>query len=214
MTTNAQLLDQATSRLGQRTSARLRLDVLSEINTTIDNLERGTFFPWFLEETATLAIVSEDTFKALPANFAIEADESRPYYVLEGKVYYLTKRFYGALLGETPTSLKFYAIRGSEFHFRMAADRAYTILVPYYARETGNLADDTAEISNAWLINAKDWVLGEALTVVAAVHLQNPKMASIQSTLAQKAKNDLYVFHEAKVNTNQDFTVGGSSDGS
>ncbi len=213
MTTNAEILDLAMSRLGGRSSVRVRADVLLEINSAIDTLERGTFFPWFLEKTDTLSFVADDTFKALASDFAIEAEETRPYYVEEGKVFYLTKRFYGTLVGEVPTGVKFYAIRGSDFHIRLAADKAYSILVPYYGRETGNLVDDGADVSNAWLIDAKDWVLAMALRTVAAVHLQNPTQATMFAQMEAKAKTDLYVFHEARINTNQDFVVGGSSDG-
>ena len=214
MTTNSELIDQAMGRLGGRSSTRLRADVVSEINMTIDNFEQGTFIPWFLEATATLDIAVDDTFVDLPDDFAIEADESRPYYVLEGTVYYLTKRFHGTLLGEVPTSVMYYAIHGTEFHFRMAADQVYTILLAYYAKETGNLVDDDTEVSNLWLINAKEWVMSDALSTVANTHVQNYKLADRLALKAQKARNDLYVFHEARININQDFVVGGSSDGS
>lgn len=214
MTTNAELLNQAMSRLGGRSSTRLRADVLAEINTAIDTLERGTFHPWFLEQTASLSIVADDTFVDLPSDFAIEADESRPYYVLNGTTYYLTKRFHGTLQGEVPTSLKYYAIHGTEFHFRMPADIAYTVYLAYYARETGNLVDNATAVSNLWLINAKDWVLAVALKVVAATITQNDGLAVKMAALETKAKNELYVHHEARININQDFEVGGASDGS
>lgn len=216
MTTNAQLLDQAMSRLGQRTSTRVRADVLTEINQTINTLERGTFIPWFLEETATLAVVSGESYKDLPSDFAIEADESRPYWIdADGETHFLTKRFYGALPGESAaTSLKYYAIRGSEFHFRMVADGAYTIYVPYYARQTGDFDDNGEVVSNKWLIEATEWVLGDALQRVAAFHLHNGELATMHNLAAQRAQRELFNFHEARVNKNQDFEVGGASDGS
>jgi hypothetical protein len=212
--TNKELIDQAMSRLGQRTSVRVRADVITEINAALDNVERGTFFPWFLEETATLDISVGDTFKALPSDFAREAEESRPYYVLEGKLYYLTKRFYGTLLGETPTKLQYYAIRGNDFHFRMPADIAYTVYVDYYARQGDPLADNTDPVSNLWLIHAKDWVVNMGLSVVAGLHLHNDKLEQKLFARAEKGKNDLYVYHESRINENQDFAVGGATDGS
>lgn len=215
MTTNAQLIDQAMSRLGQRTSTRVRADVVTEINTTIDTLERGTFIPWFLEQTATLSIVSGESMKALPSDFTIEADESRPYWIdADGETQFMTKRFYGALPGEhDATKVQFYAIRGSEFHFRMVADASYTIYVPYYAKQTGNLADNDSTVSNLWLIDAKEWVLGDALQRVAAFHLHNAELATMHNLAAQRAQRELFNFHEARVNKNQDFEVGGASDG-
>lgn len=213
MATNEELLNQAMGRLGTRASPVLRAHVLNEINTAIDNLERGTFFPWFLEKTASLSVVVDDTFVSLPADFAIEADESRPYYVQGGGNFYLTKRFHAALQGEVPTSLKFYAIHGTEFHFRHVADKAYTIFLPYYGRQTGNLVDDATTVSNLWLINAKDWVLGMALKVVASVYIQNDALSLKHAGAENQGKQTLYVHHEARININQDFVVGGASDG-
>lgn len=214
MSTNAEIIELAMSRLGQRKSTKVRADVISEINSSIEELERGTFHPWFLEETATLSIVANDVSKALPTDFLLEAEESRPYYVEEGKTYYLTKRFYAALLAEEPTTLKYYAIRGETLHFRMAADKAYTIYVDYYAKTVDPIVDNSDTVSNPWLINAKDWVVYEALTTVAALHLQNQELGATMSVLAGKAKRDLYIHHEARISENQDFEVGGASDGS
>jgi len=214
MATNAEVLDLAMSRLGQRSSLRVRTDVLAEINATIDRLERGTFIPWFLEKTASLAFGVGDTSQPLPTDFAIEADESRPHFVLNGTVFYLTKRFAAAIQGEIPNAVRFYAISGNNFLIRKAADIAYTILVPYYGRVTGNLVDDATAVSNLWLIDAKDWVLYEALTTVAAIQIQNDKLSQKMAVLAAGAKREVYNFHEARININQDFVVGGSSDGS
>lgn len=214
MSTNAQFIDQAMGRLGQRTSTKIRANVVEEINTAIEDLERGTFFPWFLSKTATLSVVANDTFKDLPSDFALEEDETRPYYVEEGTVFYLTKRFYGTLLGETPTSLKFYATRGTEFHFRIPADKSYDIIVPYYAKTIDPLVDDTTPVSNLWLLEAKNWILGKALSVVAATNLQNLNLATTMAALEVKSRTDVYNYHEARMNQNQDFEVGGATDGS
>jgi len=195
MTTNTELIDQAMSRLGQRKSERVKTDVIMEINTAIENLEKATFRPWFLEKTATLSVVLNDTFKALPDDFLIEAEESRPYFVLEGTVHFLTKRFFGMLVGEDPPELRYYAIRGNDFHFRFP------------------VVDNTTPVSNLWLLNAKDWVFGKALGVVAAFHIHNNELAVSMSAAEIAARNDLYVFHEARINENQDFEVGGASDG-
>jgi len=192
----------------------VRADVLAEINATIDRLERGTFIPWFLEKTASLSFAVDDTLQPLPSDFAIEADESRPYYTLSGTVFYLTKRFAAAIQGETPNSVCFYAISGTNFLIRKAADIAYTISVPYYGRVTGDLVDNATAVSNLWLLDAKDWVLYEALTTVAAIQIQNDKLSQKMTVFAAGAKREVYNFHEARININQDFVVGGASDGS
>ena len=203
------------SRLGQRTSTRVRADVIAEINTTINRLERAPFLPWFLEVDATLDVSSGDSSVALPTNFLREAEESRPYYTMEGTVYYLTKRFYAALPGESDaSSVKFYAIRGETFYFRQVADRAYAITLPYISAQTGNLVDNADDVSNLWLLRAHDWVVNEALAKVAAFHLSNLELAGTLKGDAAETKRDLYNYHESRINLNQDYQVGGSSDGS
>lgn len=216
MPTNAEVLDQAMARLGNRRSDTLRASVLSEINTAIDDLERGKFFPWFLQDIAELSISVGDTYKALPSNFAREEEETRPYYVdSEGNTQYLTKRFYAVLQGETPLKhLTYYAIRGNNIHFQLAATGAVTLYVPYYARQTGNMGDNSAEVSNLWLINARNWVLGKALTVVASNVLQNKELAGRMAAFEKKAMDDIFVYHESREHTNHDYEVGGVSDGS
>ncbi len=214
MTTNSELLDNALSRLGQRKSTRVREDTIAEINEAIDNLERGSFFPWFLQKTVTLSFVSGDSFKPLPADFAIEQEDTRPFYTQESAIFYLTKRFFGTLQGEAPTFVKFYAVHGNDFHIRMPAEKDYSITVLYNARTGGGFVDDTNDVSNLWLIDAKEWVLSMALAKVARFHLQNTPLAADFVGMEAKAKRDLYNYHESRVNLNQDFEVGGATDGS
>jgi len=214
MTTNSELIDQAMSRLGQRSSTRLRADVVTEINTTIDTLERGEFLPWFLEETATMTILPSQSFDTLPGDFGLEMEDSRPYYLKDGKTHYLTKRLFAAIFGEDPPDMRYYAIRGTEFYVRQIPDEEETVYLPYTARQTGDLADDGSVVSNLWLHHAKDWVLGEALAAVASLHLSNDKLAATQAVFGAKGKRSVFVHHEARVNMNQDFEVGGISDGS
>ena len=213
---NRGVIDLGMARLGQRTSTVVRSQLLTEIKKTIQRLERGPFLPWFLERTIQLNVTENDTYVSLGNFFLREAEESRPYYVLDGTVYYLTKRYYGALLGETPTSIKYYAIRGTEFHFRMAADQSYTINVPAYFKDPWQteITDTYVTTESLWLLNALDWVLEDALSKVAALHLHDMEKAQLHMAAAAMAKKELYVYHESRVHENQDFEVGGATDGS
>ena len=215
MTTNSELLDQAMSRLGQRSSTRVRSDVVVEINKAITRFERGTFLPWFLEAEEALVFASGESSQAMSADFLREAEDTRPFYTLEGTVYFLEKRLYGVLMGlGAETSVKYYAIRGETFYIRMEAEQAYSITVPSYRKQNDPIADNASEVSNEWLLSAEDWVVNEALAKVAAFHLHNQKLAADLKGDATGAKNDLYIYHESRVHTNQDYFVGGSSDGS
>lgn len=213
MTTNAGILDLAMARLGSRRSPAVRSNLLNEINASILTLERGAFFPWFLQNTASLVVSADLTFAALPSDFALEQEDTRPYYTLEGTVYYLTKRLYAVLQGETPTTVKYYAIQGSTLHFRKATEQQLTITLLYYAKTDAGVLDNSTEASNLWLLNARDWVLAMALKNVAALHLKDMELAAGFSGMEQQAKRELYIYHESRVHQNQDYEVGGSSDG-
>lgn len=214
MTTNAELIDLAMGRLTQRKSVRLRAAVVNEINSVINQLERGKFFPWFLQQTATLSALANSTFVALPLDFALEKEESKPYYVLEGKVFYLTKRLYAVLQGETPNTTRLYAIFGGSLHYRAMPSEDLTINLLYYAKAGGNLVDNTTALSNPWLIEAQEWVVNKALTTVAADVVGDVEKGLTFAAKARAAHNDLYAYHESRTHQNQDYFVGGSTDGS
>lgn len=213
MTTNSELLSNAMGRLGQRTSLKVRAALLYELNLAIQTLESGTFFPWFLEGTAELSVSKGETFVALPVDFALEVEEARPYFTLDGQVNYLHKRFYAQLQGETTAAMQFYALHGNELHFRAPAPEDLTINFLYVKKTGGGVKDDDSAVSNLWLLNVEDWVVNEALAKVAAFHVNDANKASEFVALSQKAKRDAYVYHESRKHTSMEYSVGGASDG-
>jgi hypothetical protein len=214
--TNAELIEQLMSRLGQRRSTRVREDLVTEVTSAIEDLEVEPFVPWFLESTATLAFSEGLTFVDLPADFSIERESTRPYYVLEGTTYYLTKMVSGAIFGYTTsnTAPQRYSIIGNEIHIRPVADQDYTIYLPYYAKTNASGFDDNAnQISNVWLLEAKEWVANKALAIVAGQHLQNERLEAKFLALEMRHKRQIYSKHIAREAQNQDYQVGGASDG-
>lgn len=213
---NSEQLDIWMSRLGQRKSLRVREDMVAEINAAIRNLENKPFVPWFLEQKAQLTVSAGDTSVSLPDNFILETEHHRPYYVLDGTVYYLGKRIRGAVFGfqTTSTSPQIYGIIGNTMEFRPVADQAYTFNLYYYAKNGGSFADDDNEVTNVWVLEAEEWIFAEAAIKVAALHLQNQALGADFVGLAAAAKRDIYAKHEAREHTNQDYEVGGVSDGS
>ena len=213
---NSEQIDIWMSRLGQRKSQRLRTDLVAEINAAIQDLESQPFVPWFLQKTATLSVATGDSFKDLPSDFFIEREGTRPYYVLEGTTYFMRKMISGAIFGFTTTSTRpiRYSLTGNEFHFRPVADQAYSILVPYYGKTGGGVLDDSNEVSNLWILNATEWIANKALKVTARTHAQNQPLAADFAALEIQAKNNLYRLHEAREHVNQEYEMGGVSDGS
>lgn len=214
--TNAELIEQMMSRLGQRRSVRVRADLVTEVTSAIVDLEAEPFIPWFLQDTAELAFDEGLSFVELPDDFSIEREGTRPYYVLEGTTCFLTKMISGAIFGytTTDTSPQRYSIIGNEMHIRPVADQDYVINVPYYAKTDGaGFADNSNPISNIWLLEAREWVINKALAIVAGQHLQNERLEAKFFALEGRHKRQIYSKHIAREAQNQDYEVGGSSDG-
>lgn len=215
MSTHKELLDRWMGRLGSLRSTRVRADLLSEVNAAILDLENEAFIPWFLNRTGTLSIAQNDLFVTLPGDFLIEQEKHRPYYVLEGKTYYLKKVTSGAIYGVETSNTRptFYSINGSEFHFRPVADQAYTIYFPYYQKSGDPMTDDEDNVTNKWLLNAPEWIGMRALKMTAGTHLQNEKKGSVFAGLEREQKQKIYKRHIAREAQNQEYEVGGISDG-
>lgn len=217
MATGTEIIDFAMSRLGKRSSTSLRADVIDEINAAIDRLERGDFKPWFLQSTIAATFTNEgDDTATLASTFGGEQEESRPWWQDDdGEKHFLTKRFYGQLLTETTTEVRYYSIVGNTSFLIAAAapEDGFTVTVPSYLRYTGDLADTDDTVTNPWLIDAKDWVLMSALRRVASLHLRDMELVGILQGLEAEAKREVYIYHELRMNMNQEYRVGGSSDG-
>lgn len=215
--TNAELIELMMSRLGQRKSTRVRADLILEVSAAIEDLEAEPFVPWFLQATASLEFLEGSAFVSLPEDFAIERESARPYYVLEGTTHYLTKTVSGAIFNYTSstTAPQKYAIIGDEMFIRPVADQDYTIYLPYYAKTgASGFADNSDEISNVWLIEAREWVVNKALAIVAGQHIQNAEMEAKFFALEGRHKRKVYSKHIAREAQNQDYEVGGATDGS
>lgn len=213
---NSELITQWMSRLGQRKSTRVREDLLTEINSAIIMLERKPFIPWFLQKTAQLQINADVSTLNLPLDFSLERENTRPYFVEEGTVYYLTKVIAGKIYGYTTGSTRpqAYALIGDTIEFRPIADKSYTLMLRYYATTSGGVLDDDLEVSNLWLLNAPEWIASKACKMTARFHLQNQPLAADFQALELMEKRETYNYHEAREHQNQDYIVGGISDGS
>ena len=212
--TNKTLIDDAMTRLGGRSSTRVRTGVVSEINKAIAFLERGEFLPWFLQSSTTLAIAANSNTATLPTDFLKEDEDARPYYTLDGKVYYLTKRFYAAMEGLEPDDTVFYAIRGNTFYVKRIPTEALSIEFLYLAQSNDPLMDNETAVSNVWLLNAEEWVVSRALRFVAMSHIQNSNLARDLQRSELEAKRNLYNYHISREIDAHDLEVGGATDGS
>lgn len=223
MSTNAEVIELAMSRLGQRASTRLRADVLAEINASINSRERAPWLPWFLRDSewfeySDFAFAPGFGTATLDSAFLRERESTRVYRfsATDFKYTFLTRAVLGLIHTEQDaTTQTHYDISGLSLQIAgVPVDNGDIYVIHYYKAQTGNLVDDGSAVSNLWLINAQDYILAHALRNVADFHVQNTKLASRFALQQQEAFNELYAYHESLEHENTDYFVGGSSDGS
>lgn len=215
MPTNSELIDRVALRLGSRTNPALRPKIVIEVNAAIELLEQASFLPWFLQDydTTLATITSTDTIN-LPANFLREIEEAKPWFVdtendndrvelKKREVDFITKRNRSDVLSYPQV----YAIRNTKMLIGPACDRIYTINFPYYKASGNPLADNGSAATNPWLIKASAWVLNLAGSIVAGLHLQNPKLAQQLQGYAGAARTEMLKSHTAREMQNWDDNV-------
>lgn len=213
MATNAEKIEQMMSRLGQRTSQRVRTDLVAELNTAIEHLETQPFIPWFLRTTSFLTLPEGSTVVSLPSNYLREREEFLPYYSYDGTNYYIEKRLLGALPGFKPiiSTPEVYAIDGGQFHFRPAAPEEIEVTFTHYSRSNDPVLDNDEEVTNPWLIEAFEYVSCVTLKNIATFHVQNLPLGEIFASLEFRYYGQLYKYHESRIHEGQDYYVGGAS---
>jgi len=132
------------------------------------DLEAGHTLPRFLvKEDQTLALNAGTHTVALPADFIREDDDALPHFTQapDSRVNFIERKYYTDALkanlvtpSQVTTFPKVYVIRQSVIDFITTADKNYTILWNYYAKDQIL----SSNIQNLWLLNAPEWLLGEA----------------------------------------------------
>lgn len=131
-------------------------------------LEHGNTLPRFLlQENQTLALASGAHTVALPSGFLREADDPQMHYFASGSdvPVFVPRKYYTdaarAQLTEDTTQASppvVWVLRNTVVDFVLPANQNYTMYWDYYAA-----ADElTADIENAWLAYAPEWLIGEA----------------------------------------------------
>lgn len=129
-------------------------------------LEKGkTLPPFLLQENQTLALLINTSTVARPAGFLRIDDAFKPYFIPVGETrasFLSIKRdFTDALeanFSDELTGPRVLVVRNTRIDFVYNSDANYTIIWQYY-KAADSLATD---IENAWLLNAPDWLIGEA----------------------------------------------------
>lgn len=211
LTGNADFITLLMSRLGRKTNTAVRALIVDEINVQIDELEAGSFLPWFLEASSSVGISQGISTSALPAGFIREVEGSRPKVVkdADGTESVPRKRRAEQLeqLGlnvddqGTPTR---YAISGSSLLTWPAADGSYTFYIPSMIKTT-DVTDSNAAL-NLWIQHAPNYILGLVGAVMAQFHIGDPVRVKAFLETSTRARVELIASNEARQSTNMNYS--------
>ena len=193
-------VDLLMGRLGSRNHAATRQDAINEMVYVQTNLLEGDpTLPWFLlsESTQTTTTIDEERV-ALPSDFLQEWEEGALYIVTDdGDTVGMVKDDWDRIKARVTGSgqPEYYAIGGNYFFLRKVPNKAYTLIMRYYAREAsvagtyGAAVDTDGNIENNWLKWASDWFIAETGIIIARQYLQSEPMLKLfveQRAVAKK----------------------------
>jgi hypothetical protein len=195
-------------------------------------LERAHFKPWFLlSETETTVTFPSEERIPLPKNFLQEYEEGAlsirdydddkediegyvppPYRDLVKDDYdYLKVKFppgdYGRGYDYAPQA---YAIVGTYITLHPAPQRTYMLKMKYYkkAETFAQPYGEGADLTNEWLTQAPDWVIGELGAVIAGSYIKDDATAGKFAEQANRAKGEIYVDQVARDEANRTRSMG------
>jgi hypothetical protein len=207
---NSQVLDLMIQRMGNRKNFS-RDTLLLEMNSKIQELEVGSFLPWFLEGMWEEAGVDVPSL-SLPEDFLQEVEDGKLELVSEvGKFIYPKKRPFEKVQevwqvypeGGEP---RIYAIWGGQLHLAPRPVAPYVLSLPYF-KQTPEVADGEEEVTS-WLKHALNFITYATLVDVSSNNLRDTEAANRFSSLAGKAYSTLYRHNEARQHTNADYNIG------
>lgn len=206
-------VDLLMGRLGNRTHAPTQQNIIDEmvfVQETI--LEGDATLLWFLlTESATTQTVADEERVNVPVDFLMEWEEGALYITTDaGDVVNLVKDDWDRIKERITGSgqPEYYAIGGEYFLLRKVPDKAYTLQMRYYAKQTslagtyGEAAGSGGNVENRWLKYAADWLIAETGLIIANQYLQSEKMAQLFVAQQQKAKARLIAKDTAMKETN------------
>lgn len=193
-------VDLLMNRLGQRTGDTLKNQIITEMVFVQENILEGnaTQFWFTLKDSSGLVTVADTETVALPSDFMQEWEEGALYITDTNadktevkKADWDTIAIHENLLG---TGLpEFYSLDITNISFRKVPDAVYTLSIKYHGSQAdlSGVYGDAANVENAWLKYASDWVIAETGIIIAEQYLQSTKMAGRFQAQAQIALDRL-----------------------
>ncbi len=193
-------VDLLMKRLGNRNDTALKDTIISEMVFVQDFVLEGAFpLPWFLvTKDASLVTVASTETVALPTDYlAAWEDGGLARVDASGDEIRMLREDYDILRKEktgegTPD---YFDILNETLYLRLVPNSVISLVLWYYAKGVSFSGSygDANNIENNWLKYAADLVLAETGAIMAANHLQAPKMVVAFEKQAFIARNRLLI---------------------
>ncbi len=214
-------LDLIMARLGNRTQAALRANVLLEMQLAQDNAkERLGVIPWFLfldYTNAGFVTVASQEYVNLPTDFWELDDEKSALYWKDTTItspdqwreikrdpFPTMKKRYEEQVSGDP---KLFDIIGSRIYLRPIPSAARDLRLLYYKKDA---SPTDAASENLWLKDAANWLIGEAGFAAATLHVKDELASVAFDKMRVAAAEGLFRRHNAWLFTSIDYAMGDS----
>jgi len=190
-------VDLLMKRLGNRNDTALRDIIISEMEFVQETILEVVFpLPWFLiKSDATLVTVADAEAVAVPTDFIHEWEYGGLSRIdSDGKPIKLVRQDYDVIRDQKHGSgtPDYYDIVGTNYLLRNTPNEVISLTSWYYGKAaTLAGAYGTNNIENLWMKYASDLVIAETGVIMAANHLQAPKMAQTFAGQALRARDRL-----------------------
>ena len=204
-------------RLGQRTNTNLRGQIIGEMVFVQENLMEGnaTQFWFTLKDSSGLVTVADTETVTLPSDFMQEWEEGALYVTdASGSQKEVKKADWDTIAIHTNLSgtglPEFYSIDITNISLRKIPDVVYTLDIKYHGsqEDLSGVYGDAANVENAWLKYASDWMIAETGMIIASQYLQSESMTAMFHAQSQIALDRLIkkntAFEEANKLRNMD----------
>lgn len=194
-------VDLLMGRLGRRTNASLKNDIINEMVFVQENiLEGGEFLPWFLiTNDDTLATVADSEEVTLPTDFIREWEDGKLWRLTdEGTWKEIVREDYAYIKAKYPEAgtPRFYDRDETRLFFRPIPIEVLSLDLWYYASDAslaGTYGGTGSTVENGWLQWASDWLLAETGFIIATQYIkEDPNLATAFEKQIMRARDRVY----------------------
>lgn len=207
-------LDLVMGRLGGRKRPELRALVLQEMRAFQQTeCEGAEELPWFLiTEQAETETEAGERRIPFPSDFIREVEDGNLVLIDEdGEEIEISSTSYQELENRfgnaEPGTPEIYHVRGNYIILAPPPDRIMTVRYPaYYAKQEQPI--DSEDSENGWFREASDVIMWGAGVIVATLHLKDPELMSVMTTLLARAQARLRNVITAREEANRERRMG------